>query len=188
MDELDNYKLYPLLLNDVRIDDEVRIKHPELIKLGKHIAIDYAFYCTTALEIGDYCHISSHVSIIGGVKAKLIMGNFSHLAAGARLIVYGDENMGAGLVSPVIPEQYRDRLYGGLIELGDFATISTNAVLSPNVKIPEGVVIGANSFVTEKVSKQMFPWEVWAGSPARFIKNRPSEIMKQYARELGYDY
>jgi len=172
--------------DDVRIDPEVRIKHPELITIGNHVAIDYAFYCTTKLQIGDYCHISSHVSVIGGADALLHMGNFSHLAAGARLIVYGDANLGEGLVSPVIPERYRDDLYGGYIEIGDFASVLTNAVIMPNIIIPEGVVIGANSLVTEKC--YMRPWEIWVGSPAHLVGNRPHEKMLQYAREMGYEY
>ena len=42
---------------DVIIDKFVNFKRPELVKIGNHVAIDWGFYCTTSLEIGDYIHI-----------------------------------------------------------------------------------------------------------------------------------
>lgn len=168
--------------DDVRVSKVVEIKNPKNIYIGNHVAIDFGFYCSTKLSIGSYCHISTHVSIIGGKNASVWMGDFSHLAAGARLIAYGDENMGAGLVSPVVPDIYRDKLYGGNIYIQSFASILTNAVISPNVTIGEGAIVAANSFV----NKDIPDWEVWGGSPARFLKIRSREKMLEYAQKLGY--
>jgi galactoside O-acetyltransferase len=165
---------------DVYVSENVVIKNPQLMDIDSHVAIDAYFYCTPAVKIGSYCHISSHVSIVGGKSALLIMGDFSHLAAGARLIVYGDENLGEGLVSPVVPAKYRDKMVGGKIIVGNFATIGTNAVISPGVTIGEGAVVAANSFVRHDIP----PWQVWGGTPARFLKKRDSETMIQYANEL----
>lgn len=181
-----NYQLLRNFGNDVYISKNVVIKHPYSTVIGNHVAIDDYLYCTTKLKIGDYCHVSSHVSIIGGKDASFTMGNFCNLAAGVRIIVYGDKNLGAGLVSPLIPTEFRDELYGGNIQLGDFVSILTNAVILPNVNIPEGAVIGANSLVTEKCKIQ--PWEIWVGTPARLLGIRPREAMIAGARGLGYEY
>jgi galactoside O-acetyltransferase len=167
---------------DVYVSENVVIKHPKKVTLGSHVAIDDYFYLTTQLTIGDYCHISSHVSIVGGVLAKLSMGNFSHLAAGVRVIVYGDENLGAGLVSPVIPVAYRDNMVGGQVIIGDFASILTNAVVAPGVSIGEGGVLAAGGFAKENIP----PWEVWGGLPARFLKRRERGRMIDFSGELGY--
>lgn len=170
--------------DDVRVADTVIWKHPHLAALGSHIAIDDFLYLTTGIDIGDYCHISSHVSIVGGVTALLHMGNFSHLAAGAKLIVYGDENLGEGLVSPVIPSQYRDEMIGGTIVIGDFVSVLTNSVVAPGLTLGQGCVLAANSFANKNIPE----WEIWGGSPARFIKRRRNDKMIAYAKELGYDY
>jgi acetyltransferase-like isoleucine patch superfamily enzyme len=111
------------------------------------------------------------------------MGNFSHLAAGAKVIVYGDENLGAGLVSPIIPYRYRDKMVGGQVAIGDFVSVLTNAVVAPGVRLREGCVLAANSFAKADIP----PWEVWGGSPARFLKRREKGNMIDFARELGYE-
>lgn len=169
---------------DVRISNNVVIKHPELMQIGNHVAIDDYLYCTTQLIVGDYCHISAHVSIVGGASAVLTMGDFSHLAAGARLIVFGDENLGAGLVSPVIPMQYRDRMVGGNITIGNFVSVLTNAIVAPGVILGDGCLLAAGGFAKHDIPE----WEIWGGVPAKFIKRRDKGRMIEYARKLGYDY
>lgn len=169
---------------DVRIDDWVRIKHPDNVRIKTHVAVDAFFYCATSLIIGDYCHISAHVSITGGKTALVTMGNFSHLAAGARLIAYGDGNKGGGLVSPLIPDQYRDELVGGQIIIGDFVSVLTNAIISPGITLGQGSILAANSFA----NKDIPAWQIWAGSPAKFLKWRRSDKMLDYAQKLGYKY
>lgn len=169
---------------DVYVAENVVIKHPEKVTLGSHVAIDDYFYLTTQFSMGDYCHISAHVSVVGGIRAKLRMGNFSHLSAGARVIVYGDENLGAGLVSPIIPEAYRDKMVGGEVTIGDFASVLTNAIVSPGVCLGEGSVLAAGGFAKVNIP----PWEVWGGLPARFLKRREQGEMINFARELGYGF
>ena len=170
--------------DDVFIADMVEIKRPHLMQIDSHVAIDAFFYCTIRMEIGSYCHISAHVSVIGGAGASVKMGDFSHLSTGSRLIALGDENLGYGLVSPLIPDQYRDKLVGGVIKIGNFASILTNAILSPGTQIGEGAVVAANSFV----NKDIPVWEVWGGTPAKFLKYRDSHKMYEYAEKLGFSY
>lgn len=55
----------------------------------------------------------------------------------------------------------------GKVEIGDYATIGTNATILPSVKIGEGAFVGAGAVVTKNVE----PYTVVAGVPARFIRN-----------------
>ena len=48
---------------DVFIHDQAIIKHPGLVKLGSHIAIDNGVTVSTQLEVGDYVHISPFVCL-----------------------------------------------------------------------------------------------------------------------------
>lgn len=167
--------------DDVYIADTHTFKRPQLAVIGNHIAIDDYFYCTTALDLGSYIHIAPFVSIIGGELSRLWMGNFTTIAAGCRLICRGDAHMGAGLVSPVIPAQYRDEVIGHGISMENYSSLGTNVVIMPDVYLAEGVVVGANSLVTKPIKEA---WTVWAGSPARKIKDRPREKMLEYGRIL----
>lgn len=171
---------------DVFIDEFVRIKRPEFATIGSHVAIDFGFYCTVKLTILSWVHIAPYVSVIGGADGLFNMGDFTTIAAGSRIIVRGDAHMGAGLVSPVIPEKYRDEVVGKYIGMGNFSALGTNAIIMPNTWLAEGVVVGANSLVTKPIEE---PWTIWVGSPARKIKSRPREKMLKFAKELtGYDY
>jgi len=169
---------------DVRADKDTVIKHTDDLLIGNHVAIDKGFYCTTRLYMGNYIHISPYVTIIGGKNAYCKIGSFVTISAGARLICVGDTFWGDGLVGPLIPDEYRNSMWGIRILIQDFANICTNAVISPGVVIGKGAVVGANSFVSHDIPD----WEVWAGSPARFIKKRNSDKMLEYANKLGYVY
>jgi len=55
----------------------------------------------------------------------------------------------------------------GKVVIGKNAKIGANSVVMPGVMIGENAVVGANSFVNKNIPSN----EVWAGSPARFIKS-----------------
>jgi acetyltransferase-like isoleucine patch superfamily enzyme len=55
----------------------------------------------------------------------------------------------------------------GKIEIGSDSWIGAGAIILPGVKIGNGVIIGANSVVKDDAPS----YTVWAGSPARKIRN-----------------
>jgi len=167
---------------DVRISANVMIRRPELVSIGNHVAIDDGFYCTTALEIGDYVHIAPYTTIIGGSAARCVIKNFGGVAAGCRLICASEELKGAGLVGPLIPDRYHDKLVVAPIIIEKFATLGTNVVVMPGVTLGEG----AQATVSAVVTRNLDPWGVYVGIPARKVGERPSQKMKAYAREMGY--
>jgi putative colanic acid biosynthesis acetyltransferase WcaF len=54
------------------------------------------------------------------------------------------------------------------ITVGADAFIGARTFVLPGVRIGEGSVVGACSLVTRDVP----PWSIWAGSPARYMRNR----------------
>ena len=52
----------------------------------------------------------------------------------------------------------------------------------PGVTLGEGAILGANSLAT----KDLEPWTIYVGSPARPVKARKKEVILQYAKQLGY--
>ena len=61
---------------------------------------------------------------------------------------------------------------GGAIIIGPRAWIGYRAIVLPNVTIGEGAVVGAGAVVTKDVE----PFTVVAGSPARMIGRRSREL------------
>ena len=169
---------------DVFINKNVEIKNPQLAELGNHVAIDYGFYCTTPLKIGNYVHIGPHVTIVGGKKTSIKVGSFCTIAAGCRLICASEKLMGQGLAGYGFPKEYADEIDYKPIIIEDFVSIATNSIIFPGSRIREGCVIGAGSIVKGETE----PWTVYLGVPARPIKARPKKKMLEFARKLGFPY
>ena len=58
------------------------------------------------------------------------------------------------------------------IEIGDYAWICGHAIVLPGVKVGEGAVVAAGAVVTKDVE----PWTVVGGVPARVIKKRSLDV------------
>lgn len=54
------------------------------------------------------------------------------------------------------------------ITIGDNCWVATGAIILPGVTIGEGAVVAAGAVVTKNVD----PWQVVGGNPAKFIKSR----------------
>jgi acetyltransferase-like isoleucine patch superfamily enzyme len=62
---------------------------------------------------------------------------------------------------------------GGPVTVGDYAWISCRAVILPGVTIGEGAVVAAGAVVTKDVP----PYTVVGGVPARFVAERPRGLV-----------
>lgn len=173
---------------DVRFDNFVEFKRPTYAKVGKHVAIDSFFYCSTQITIGDYVHIGPSVSVIGGIsETYLKLGDFSFLAAGSRVICGSEDYTAGGLMGATIPMKYRAPIKLAPVIFEPFAGVGTNTVVMPGVTLAMGSMVGAGAVVTKSTE----PWCVYIGTPAKMVKMRtPEDIAKTlaYAKELGYEY
>jgi acetyltransferase-like isoleucine patch superfamily enzyme len=165
---------------DLFIDVTAVIKRPHLLSVGKHVAIDVGVYLSTEAEIGDYVHIAPYTCVIGGAKAKLVMGHFSGISAGCKIIC-GSDDFTQGLMNPQVPEEYKAVKYT-TVTLEDFTCVGVNSVVMPGVTMAIGSVVGAGSVLT----KDTEPWTIYVGSPAKPVKIRDKTKILEYAKTLGY--
>lgn len=166
---------------DVIIHPTAIIKHPDLSKIGNHVAIDNGFTCSTKLEIGDYVHVSPYVVSVGGKDCLLILESLAFVATGTKIICGSEDYVNSGLIGAVIPRKYRTLILGTNI-FRKYSGCGANCVILPNVVLAEGSIIGANSTVTKNTE----PWTIYVGSPARPIGKRDKEKSIAYAKEMGY--
>jgi galactoside O-acetyltransferase len=118
--------------------------------------------------IGNYVHVASHASITGG--GEFWIADFAGLSSGVRLITGSEDFLGAGLTNPTVPAEFRAVKRGSVV-VCSHAILGANAVVFPGVTIGEGAAVGAGSVVT----RDLEPWGVYAGAPARRVKARPRE-------------
>lgn len=151
----------------------------DLVAIDDHVAIDSFVVITTTIEIGSYVHIAPHCSIIGGSQSKLVMKDFSGLSAGCRIVCGSDDYRGEGLTNPPVPTEFRKVTYS-TVTLEKYVVLGTNVVVHPGVTIGEGSVVGSCALVT----KDLEPWGIYAGIPAKRIGDRRKDRILEYAELL----
>lgn len=110
------------------------------------------------VKIGEGSRINENVFIQGAYIGKNVL-----VAPSVAILSKNHEH---GRVDIPIVDQGETEAAPPII--GDGAWIGRNAVVLPGVKIGEGAIVGACSFVNRDVE----PFAVVGGVPARFIKSR----------------
>lgn len=157
--------------DDVHISKTVVIANPERLSIGSHVRIDDYVLLTGSIWLRSYIHISSFCSL--GGRAGIVMQNFSGLSAGVRIFSASDDYSGQAMTNPTVPEKYTN-VQAGTVFLRRHSIVGANSVILPCVEIGEGAAIGALSLVTENVPS----FEIWAGTPAKKIKDRSRKLLK----------
>jgi acetyltransferase-like isoleucine patch superfamily enzyme len=172
--------------DNVYIAEDAQITRPNLACIGSHVGLDSGFYCSTMLIVGDYVHVSIRVTVIGGENCSLDLFSFSFVAAHSVLVCGSDDYAKGGLIGPpgIIPSEFRFDMDKKNIVFMPFAGIGVNTVVMPGVTLGEGSVVGACSLVT----RNTIPWTIYAGTPAKPVKDRPKDKILEYARRLGFEY
>ena len=142
------------------------------------------------LTLGSNCYIGRYVEI--GTGNTITIGNHSSIQD--RSVILGDITIGDNCLfsynvyissgrhyfdfKPWLSIRQQDKLVGQdkilavahsrPVVIEDDCFIGINVVIMPGITIGKGVVIGANSVVTKNVS----PYSIIGGSPARLIKKR----------------
>jgi galactoside O-acetyltransferase len=93
---------------------------------------------------------------------------------------------GEFFLNPTVPEQFTNPTIGP-VTFEKFATIGAGTIVFPNVTLKTGAVTGAMSLVT----KDLEPWTINIGIPAKKIKERKRNLInfevkfKKYLDELN---
>jgi putative colanic acid biosynthesis acetyltransferase WcaF len=107
------------------------------------------------LEIGEY----------SAVGERVLIYNLGKVTIGDRVTISQLAHLCAGTHDYTCPEMPLQRLP---IDIADDAWICADAFIGPGVVVHEGAVVGARSAVFKEVE----PWAVVGGNPARRIKSR----------------
>ena len=137
----------------VRIGRDCTIQDEVDFRIGHPFSENNSIVIGDRVLIGRCCEFNSSNKIIIGNDC-LIASNTSIVDVGHSTELHCPMN-----TQPVLNKE---------IVIGDDVWIGTRCIILQGVSIGKGSIVGAGSLVNKSIPD----YQIWAGSPARFIRNR----------------
>ena len=130
-----------------------------LKKCGKNVNIYPKASFSSSVELGD----NSDIGLAARINGKCIIGK--DVIMGPEVVVYTTNHRTDRIDIPI---KYQGNTDERPVVIGDGCWICSRAIILPGVTIGEGSVVAAGSIVTKDVP----PFSIVAGNPARIVKKR----------------
>ena len=159
--------LFKSVGDNVTFDDICEVLAPERISIGDDVHFYRGVYlspCGEHIDIGPHTHFAPYGCLYG----PLTIG--SHCAIAAHVVF---ASVGHGYARTDIP-MVEQKVLKKEIVLENDVWVGANAVITQGVTIGEGTIVGAGAVVTRDIP----PYSVVAGAPARVIRDRKTEESK----------
>ncbi|KZE75026.1 chloramphenicol acetyltransferase [Myroides marinus] len=150
---------------------------------------DYTYYDDFEDVHNFEKNVKYHFDFIGD---KLIIGKFCMIASGVTFIMNGANHKMDGITAypfnifgkdwKVAEPKLSDLPYKGDTVVGNDVWIGTNVTIMPGVHIGDGAIIASNATVTRDVA----PYSIVGGNPAKEIKKRFSEAKIKELLEMQW--
>lgn len=141
----------------------------------------------SALKMGEYSYGKPKVYRITD-RFHVEIGKFCSIAPGVKILLDMDHRIDWISTYPFgekiegISKREGHPTAKGNVIIGNDVWIGMNAVILSGVTIGNGAVIGVGSIVT----KDVYPYEIVAGNPAKFIKHRFSAAQMAELRKIQW--
>ena len=178
----DKYTKFPLEHYDRLCFLKNIIKNPNII-VG-----DYTYYDDFEDVYNFEKNVKYHFEFVGD---KLIIGKFCMIASDVTFLMNGANHLTEAITSypfAIFGKDWQEAMKGktyptkGDTIIGNDVWIGYKATIMAGVKIGDGAIIGANSVVTKDVE----PYSIVGGNPAREIKKRFSDQQVEELLELKW--
>lgn len=171
LDELHNIG-FKSIGKDVSISRKASIYGAENICIGSNVRIDDFCVLSGKITVGDYVHIAAYSALFAG-NAGIELKDFSNISSRVCIYAVSDDYSGETMTNPMIPEKYKNVTEQKVV-LEKHTIIGSGTTILPGVSICEGTAVGAMSMIKESTQ----PWGIYAGIPAKLIKERKRELLK----------
>lgn len=159
--------------NNVLISDKAVFYRPERIIIGNNVRIDDFCVLANNIILHDFIHIAIFSSLLSNPNSIIEMEDFSGVAYQSLIISSTDDYTGLYMTNPMIPSKYR-KITVKSVRIGKHGLVGTGVTVLPGADIGEGASIGAKSLLVKPAE----PWTIYAGVPAKPIKERKKNILE----------
>lgn len=163
---------------NVLISRKSSIYNAREISIHDNVRIDDFCILSGTISIGSFVHISAYTAMYA--KYGIDIEDFVTISGRNLIYSQNDDYSGEFMTNPMIPEEFLN-VTGGKITFKKFSILGSGCVVLPNLTIEEGSAIGAMSLVNSSTE----PWMIYAGIPAKYIKDRKQNI-KELERKFKY--
>lgn len=170
--ELDSLGLKSVGKN-VLLSKDAKIYSPHKIVIGNNVRIDDFCILSGEVVIGNNVFLAPGVQLAAGA-GRVVLKDFSSIAFNVVITASSDDYSGESLTGATVPARYKRANTVGDVIIGKHVIIGAACVILPNIEIGEGSSIGAMSLV----SKDLEPWGIYAGIPAKRIKERSKALLQ----------
>jgi chloramphenicol O-acetyltransferase type B len=118
---------------------------------------------------------------------KLIIGKYCSVATGVQFMMGGTHGHNYNWIAthPLINidgSSFPGHKWKGDTIIGNDVWLGAESLIMPGVKIADGAVIASRSVVTKNIG----PYEIWGGNPAKLIKKRFSDTDIKKLQEIKW--
>ena len=159
--------------SNVKISRYARFYSPQNIAIGDNVRIDDFCILSGSITLGSHIHISAYVALYGAMGIEF--EDYSGISPRSTIYSAMDDFGGDYLIGPIHPDRFIN-VTGGKVIIKKYSQIGCNCVVFPNLTIKEGAIIGAMSLV----NKDIQPWTMNVGIPAKEIKKRTKGLLNLF--------
>ncbi len=164
---------------NVQISQHAKLYNPESIVLNDNCRVDDFCLLSGNLVIGSYVHITPYCLLAGG-SSGITLEDFTTIAYGSYIFTQTDDYSGQTMTNSLIPAQFKNEKKEPIL-IESHSIIGARSTVFPGITIAEGTAIGAMSLVLKSTK----PWGIYAGIPAKRIKQRSKEMLEHHQKFMA---
>lgn len=151
---------------------------------NRHNLVSMVNMCDMShVQVGRKSYGAISVIDFSSADEKLIIGNYCSIAGGTSFLLGGEHNLDTVSTYPFKVKVFGEEREAGSkgdIVVQDDVWIGQNAIICSGVTIGQGAVVAAGAVVTKNVE----PYAIVGGNPAKFIKWRLDENLRKKLEKI----
>ncbi len=166
--------------HNVLISQKASIYGASKICIGNNVRVDDFCILSGNITLGNNVHLAAYSALYGG-DAGIQIDDFANISSRVCIYAVSDDYSGYTMTNPTVPEKYK-HIQNESVYIGKHVIIGSGCTILPGVTLAEGTALGAMSLC--KISTE--EWKIYAGIPARIIKDRRKELLdleREYLNE-----